>query len=556
MTNPNTNPTPPELTIIKLNYALTLSSIKRNIWQLIFGVIGMIFGAGVVIGSLVGSFFLGKLVARSGALGISLAQSGSTLACLYVSAFWIIFVVIFSPQGTSLKPAKFKVFGISHATLYRGITIASLLSVGAITTILAMMGMSLLWLSHPVAMIAALIGFFLSSVCCVLIARTLTQALDALVRGRTGRMILMIIEFLLFMALCMAPSFTSIGLANSFENAGGAHGGLALISHLNSFTNIAGFLPFSIGPAVAQDVISGAWGLLIIRVLISLATIAVCAWCGYQLINYEQNHPVSNTARAIKGLGAFAWCSDNVTGAILARIMTYFRRDPRYVMNVFSPILLIVIYTMLGLTVQSSRYLILITPIVIALIYVTTESNGLAYDGRAFAMHVVAGVPGIKDRIARVTTSLTVAVVLIIVSCIIAVFAMPGHGLALAVIAAVSCALSFAGFGVGEVASTYLMYPVASVDEPLKNPRGNSGARSFLPLLYMLISGVVALPTIGCAIAAAVMNSWMMAIITFVVAVVNGVLVLGLGLWLGGRSIDRRGPEILQSLNSIVLAHD
>ena len=102
------------------------------------------------------------------------------------------------------------------------------------------------------------------------------------------------------------------------------------------------------------------------------------------------------------------------------------------------------------------------------------------------------------------------------------------------------------------LALAYLkMYPVASMDKPFSAPQGRAMAQGFFPFVYMLGSLLLMLPT---GIVALVMlltgaegGIWL-AIIP--VALANGIGILALGTWLGGKLMDARMLSIVATLDS------
>ena len=176
------------------------------------------------------------------------------------------------------------------------------------------------------------------------------------------------------------------------------------------------------------------------------------------------------------------------------------------------------------------------------------ESNGLAYDGRGFTMEVIAGVRGWADRLGRVRVYVGIMVVymaLLYVGCVVIVgvtagrWAQPDDLIIGLFFLAVGLGVGFSGLGVAEITSCVLMYPVASMDKPFSSPQGRAMAQGFFPFVYMLGSMLLMLPT-GIA-------GWLVII---PVALANGIGVLALGTWLGGKLLEARILSIVSTLDS------
>lgn len=111
--------------------------------------------------------------------------------------------------------------------------------------------------------------------------------------------------------------------------------------------------------------------------------------------------------------------------------------------------------------------------------------------------------------------------------------------------------VALSGLGVAEVTSCVLMYPVASMDKPFSAPQGRAMAQGFFPFVYVLGSLLLMLPT---GIVALVMlltgaeaaYGWRL----FRSALANGIGILALGTWLGGKLMDARMLSIVAALDS------
>ena len=102
--------------------------------------------------------------------------------------------------------------------------------------------------------------------------------------------------------------------------------------------------------------------------------------------------------------------------------------------------------------------------------------------------------------------------------------------------------VALSGLGVAEVTSCVLMYPVASMDKPFSAPQGRAMAQGFFPFVYMLGIGALVMLLTG-----AEGGIWL-AIIP--VALANGIGILALGTWLGGKLMDARMLSIVATLDS------
>ena len=281
---------------------------------------------------------------------------------------------------------------------------------------------------------------------------------------------------------------------------------------------------------------------------------AVCTWClRHERLTIGANSP-SETA---KGIGAFAWMPDSTSGAVSARLITYLKRDPRQAMTFAMPVLFLIIFAFQAHGISAVVWQSLIW---CGWFMSVVESNGLAYDGRGFTMEVIAGVRGRTDRIGRVRVYVGIMVVymvllylagIVLVGALTGRWAQPDDLATGLIFLATGMGIALSGLGVAEVTSCVLMYPVASMDKPFSAPQGRAMAQGFFPFVYMLGSLLLMLPT---GIVALVMlltgaegGMWL-AIIP--VALANGIGILALGTWLGGKLMDARMLSIVATLDS------
>lgn len=259
------------------------------------------------------------------------------------------------------------------------------------------------------------------------------------------------------------------------------------------------------------------------------------------------------------GLGLFGWVPDSPSGAVSARFASYLRRDPRQGMLFAMPIIFV------ALMMLQARGLAIMpwAGLTMGVWFMTMgEANGLAYDGRGYAMEVIAGVPGAADRLGRVRT-LVVLIVGYVVALAVIIAAvtvrwtpqmddaplMPMPLLA-AGFTGGALGLGFAGIGLAEVLSVLLMYPVPSIDRPFSTPQGRAVAQGFFPLVQAFGIVVLMLPTVVAGVLIGVLApspAWLW--LLGPIALANGAAVLALGTWLGGKLLDARSLNVLATLD-------
>src|SRR5690606_1208668 len=109
-----------------------------------------------------------------------------------------------------------------------------------------------------------------------------------------------------------------------------------------------------------------------------------------------------------RGLGAFARMPGTATGAIAARALTYWVRDPRYAAAVVMVPLLPVLAWFVGGD-RGGGVMLAVGPVTAYLLGWALSAD-VAYDSTAFWTHVAAPVRGLQDRRGRVLAALVVGI--------------------------------------------------------------------------------------------------------------------------------------------------
>ena len=107
--------------------------------------------------------------------------------------------------------------------------------------------------------------------------------------------------------------------------------------------------------------------------------------------------------------------------------------------------------------------------------------------------------------------------------------------------------VAFATIGIGLISSCIAMYPVASIEKPFSRPQGSAGARSFAPIGFTLLAAVCMIPSIALAMAFLAINANLLWIAS-ILFVINGAIVLAVGIILGGKVMDKRMIRIVENL--------
>ncbi|BAQ32942.1 conserved hypothetical protein [Gardnerella vaginalis ATCC 14018 = JCM 11026] len=380
----------------------------------------------------------------------------------------------------------------------------------------------------------------------VSLSKMLIELLDTILINKHSRNIF---YFAIFIAYMIFVATVNIGNKNP--------SGIVLGS---SFCAASAFTPLSAAMALPLDAINGNWLALVIRFFICVVTIAVCfaisVFCAKlepKLLRGEQKTVVKT-----KGIGLFAAVPDNTVGAIIARIISVMRRDMRQLFLLLTPLFMLIVAG--GTSFNAKGFGSIAQDIGVsswmmyaALLMGMVVGNNIAYDGTAFTMHAIIGVKGVHDRLAHaIVWSVICAVYFAILGIGVYVFLFFVANVQQNMNAVMFQTLSpigvaFATIGIGLISSCIAMYPVASIEKPFSRPQGSAGGRSFAAIGFMLLSVVCMIPSAAAVIVFLLLAPQLLWI-AFILFVVNGFVVLVVGVIISGKVMDKRMIRIVENL--------
>lgn len=244
--------------------------------------------------------------------------------------------------------------------------------------------------------------------------------------------------------------------------------------------------------------------------------------------------------------GWFAHFPANPAGAIAARSVTYWLRDPRY-RAVYTVLPLALGVMLLAMWIGGVPFEIAVLvplPILTLLLAWSTIHNDVAYDNTAVWQHIAAQTPGGDDRRGRAVPVLLWGLALLAVGIPLTVW---GHGdiRVAAPLAGLCIALLLGGIGVGSVYSARYPYAAPRPGDPAwQSPQSATGQGGVAQSVSVLLVLLTALPSL---LLGAVwwIEGGVWGWFALAAGVVVGGVVLGLGIRGGGRSFEQRGPELL-----------
>lgn len=256
----------------------------------------------------------------------------------------------------------------------------------------------------------------------------------------------------------------------------------------------------------------------------------------------------SRTARR-GAIGFFSLVPAKPWGAVAARCLTYWLKDPRYGGSLIMVPVLAVVAVFMSAQVGTVWMLLALGPFVAWVLGFGIAAD-ISYDSTAFAQHVTAGVRGTDDRLGRAAALLVFALPLTLLAAGIPA-ALEGSASTVLVSVGLSLGMLLVGVGVSSVTSARLLYPVPQPgDSPFATPQGSAGRSLVMQGASWVIMIALMIPELVLWIVWLITSGTWAAVTLLLIALAKGLLVLWWGIRMGARVYDRRLPEIYQQVRS------
>lgn len=516
--------------LVRLRFRVLGNTLRRHPWQLV----------GVIIGALYGLFLLGAALIGLVALGLTGNEYTGTILIVAGSLIVLGWVVgpLFLGGDRPLAPERFVAFPIPDAELRRGILLAALLGVPGIVTAIVALATALAWLQHPLALIAALVLAPVAVLTCLLAAQIIGTATAALAQGRRFKEIVGTLVLIVFIV--------GIPLFSLLLSGGGTF--VFTFEAVPAIAQVLAWTPLGAVWAIPADIAAGAWLLAGARLLIALATGAALALLWRRLFTTVPVQVRERGAKGATGAGVFGWFPVTPTGAIAARSLIYWFRDPRYARQLLTVPLFPVIFVLLSLFNGDGGALVIFGCVFGALLGAMAIYTDLSYDGTAFVTEQARAVPGRVDRAGRAWAAAYVLLPIAVLLPILPAWVM-GRGDVYLPVLGMSVGVTLAGLAVSSVSSAIVVMPVPdATDSPFASKPGAGMISMLATFAVMGVTGALSIPVVIVGILAITSGSVALSLVAVAVGAGLGALWLWLGIRQGGKTLDRRAPELLVQL--------
>ncbi|MCQ1949608.1 transporter [Arthrobacter sp. zg-Y859] len=517
--------------LLRLKLLLLRNSLKRSPWQLV----------GIILGGL---YALSLLVVLAGALFVfgadpALARTAVILAGSTAVVAWAVIPVASSGLDLTLDPARFTTYAVPVPQLLAGLAAGGLIGIPGAVTLLAVLAQAASWYRSPAALAAALVLSAVAVFTCLIAARVAVAAAVSLTGSR---------RFREFTGLLMIIPLVLLGPII----AGVADGIRAGAEFLPGLAEVLSWTPLGAVWAVPGDIAIGHYGAAAAKTLISAAFLAllVLAWKTL-LLRALVRPPQAGAGRKAAGLGLLARFPATPTGAVAARSLIYWLRDPRYSASLLILPLLVVVLLFAGNNAGAEAGLMVplaLGPLVAFMLGFSISAD-VSYDSTAFALHLATGVSGRADRAGRALACAVLSVPAVLAAAVLPA-ALTGHADLIAPVLGVSLAALMIGLGVSSAVSARYTYNVPLPGEnAFKTPPGSTGRALLVQGAFSLVTFALLVPVLVPGVLAVVLESTLWGVVTLLAGLLLGAAVLILGIRLGGRWLDARGPELLQQVS-------
>jgi ABC-2 type transport system permease protein len=523
--------------LVRLKLSLLRGSLRQSAWRIVGLVLGLLYGLSLIATAVAGLIAI-RLFAP--AYGPDVTVLGFAL----LSLGWTVLPLVAFGVDETLDPGRFALLPLRARELLPGLLVCSLVGTPGVALVLLALAFVVSTSSSIGAAVAAVVAAPIGVATCVLLSRVATSAASRLLRRRRSKDVVTAAFVLLAAGAGLGVNLLTQALLHST--------GLAELAQ--RLAAVAGWTPFGWAWAAPTDVASGALGRAAVRLFLALALAVGLALAWERLLARGLTSPLEGggsgtTTKAVSRVDRL--CGTSPAGAVAARCLRYWRRDPRYATSLVTLVIVPVVITIsseMGSRSEGSSdpRLAFLAPVVFALLVGLTSAQDTAYDGTALWTHVTTGIPGRADRSGRLRAlAIVTAPAFVLLEAGAAVISERPDLVAASV--AVALALALGGAGVSSWAGAVFQSPVSPAGS---NPfRANSGGGlAALIGVGITFTGafVSAIPAVVLAVVS--LATPVLAPVAVVVALLVGTLVVEAGVRAGGRHLDAHWPEVLSNV--------
>jgi ABC-2 type transport system permease protein len=521
--------------ILSAKLALLANDLRRRRSQLVVWVVASC----LVIAMVIAGFAVADGTGPTGSTGLDddfAAAAAGVLAGASLIVTWALGPVLMFGADSALTIEKLRGYPLRRWQVMAGLALSSVLGLPGLLSLGFVLGFAATWAGSGIGTAGvALLGGLLGLMIAVLAQRVVLDGLALVASTRRGTEIVGGIVLggvlLAIPVLALLPRDVLSGALGSVQSG----------------ATIVAVTPVGAPWALASSVVVGDTSGLLVALAVSAGAIALLTLLWVALVGARMkpsSAPPRGTAR--RGLGFFGIVPDTVRGAITARTLTAWLRDPRYSQNLIFALALPLLGLALG--ALSGEYSPMIIYVVVSVLLVAASGSlDVSHDSTAFAATITSAVRGRDDRLGRLIAHAVITVPVALVA--LGIAALQLDPLVVLAFGGILFAVAAGALACSAVVSTLVVVPVAKNEEGPNASRSGAGAPSILVFAAATASAlVVAAPSIVLTVVTSATGSPIAAGGSVLAAALLGGAALILGVRAGGRLLDRRATRLYASL--------
>lgn len=451
---------------------------------------------------------------------------------------WWVFSIVSGRADATLHASQFALFPLSRTGIAWGQVLGALVGIAGPVTAIGLVLHASMWRDQPAAVITALLLVPVGWLLMVLGNRCFTALAERLAaKRRVGEAITLLFLVLLMLA---GPLITGVmaGVGSLGES-------------LYSVAAVLAWSPVGALWAIPSDVAAGSWLMAAGRVGVVVLTGAALAalWNRALRTSLEQvtGSAATGSARQIHGAGLLDRVPARPWATVAARSLIYWVKDPRYSGSL---VVIPVMFLLFWITSRDGMGMLLFAGPFVGFLMAYAISADVAYDHKGFALHILTGLRGWEDRLGRVIGMLLPGVPLTTLALVLsAMFGGAWH--LLPALTGVGVLALLGGAGISSVISARYTYPVPLPGQsPFKTPQGFTVLNILAQMVALLVMALFTVPAAVFLILQVVTGSPWWGWVGLAVGAIVGPAVCAGGIWLGGKWLDARAPELLSTVSS------
>ncbi|CAI9391861.1 hypothetical protein [Microbacterium sp. T2.11-28] len=520
-------------TVLRLRYRILGNNLSRRPWQLVGFCFGVLWALGLL------ALIVAGFVALSASQSLSLIAPVLVFGGGLLLLGWLLGPLLLAGLDSTVDASRLAPFPLRRSQLMSALAAVGATGIPGIITAAAASSSLILWVRWPAALLVAVPAVVLAVATCV-VATQLMSALSQSSGSRRGREITG--TLVLIVLILSGPILT--GVLSVLDRATGE-----LSSRFADAAAVLGWTPLAAAWSAPVDAAAGSWAAALAKLAIAAATLALLVWLWDRVLTASTVAPARRSVRAVRSgaLQLFGRMPTGGVGATWARSLTAWLRDPRYLRQLIVVPLFPILFAFAG---GVDGWLFGASAVMAALVLAIAGYADISYDGTAFASVISTGIRGRDDRLGRLLGAACIGVPLLLAVAIITT-SVAGTQENLPALLGAALGLLLSGYGVTAVSSALIVTPVPSPgDSPFRSVPGQTFLNSLLVFVVWGAALVLASPALVLAVVATVGGSAVLGWIALAVGVGAGLAAIAGGVLLGGRTLDRTAPDLLQRIKA------